>query len=149
MKRNRTPTQRQLRVGEEIRHALAGVLARDALRDPVLRGVSITVTEVRASPDLRNATAFVMPLGGTDMQDVAAALTRAAPFLRGEIARNLRLRYTPRLVFEIDESFNQADRIDALLRRPEVARDLGGAHDVSNADESQGDHAGKGHEDGA
>ncbi len=118
------PTQRQLRVGEELRHVLAGVLARGELRDPALQDLSITVTQVRISPDLRNATAYVMPLGGDRAADSLAALRRAAPFLRGQVARSVDLRLVPQLDFAIDTSFDHAQRIDGLLRRPEVARDL-------------------------
>ena len=110
------PSQRQLRVGEEIRHALARILARGGLRDPDLFDVAITVTEVRASPDLRHATAFVTPLGGADMDRVVAALKRAAPYLQGQVGRELRLRFTPSLAFEADRSFDEANRIDRLLR---------------------------------
>lgn len=124
MAKNRQPSQRQLRVGEALRHALSGILERGNLRDPALRNVSITVTEVRASPDLKNATAFVMPLGGEAADDIVEALTRAAPFLRGVIAKEVELRHVPRLQFEVDRSFGEADHIDALLRRPQVARDL-------------------------
>jgi len=117
------PSQRQLRVGEALRHALADVLARDMLRDPDLAGVSITVTEVRVSPDLKQATAYVMPLGGGDPAPVLDALGRAAPFLQGEASRAVRLKFTPRLRFAADRSFDYADRIDAVLRRPSVRRD--------------------------
>ena len=110
------PSQRQLRVGEEIRHALARVLTRGGLRDPELFDVAITVTEVRMSPDLRHATAFVTPLGGAEIERVVAALKRAAPFLQGQVGRDLRLRFTPTLAFEPDRSFEQAGRIDRLLR---------------------------------
>jgi ribosome-binding factor A len=110
------PSQRQLRVGEEIRHMLAQILARGALRDPDLFDVTITVTEVRMSPDLRHATAFVTPLGGADMERVVAALKRAAPFLQRQVGRELRLRFTPALAFEADRSFDEASRIDRLLR---------------------------------
>jgi ribosome-binding factor A len=118
------PSQRQLRVGEELRHVLADILTRGVVRDPEVDGVSITVTEVRVSPDLRNATAMVIPLGGADMDRVVAALRRASAFLRHEVARNVTLRYIPALTFEPDRSFDAAARVDALLRRPAVARDL-------------------------
>jgi len=118
------PSQRQLRVGEEIRHALSVVFERGLLRDPVLFGVSVTVSEVRISPDLRNATVFVMPLGGDDLDGVVEALRRAAPFLRGEIARSVKLRYAPQLSFHADATFEQARLIDNLLSDPAVARDL-------------------------
>ena len=117
-------SQRQLRVGEELRHALARILRDGECRDPVLENASITVTEVRMSPDLRNATAFVMPLAGSNSTEVVAGLERSAPFLKGLLAREVQLRNTPNLVFALDDSFDQADRISALLTRPEVARDL-------------------------
>ncbi len=116
---------RQLRVGEEIRHALAAVIGRGELRDPELRGLAITVSEVRVSADLRHATAFVLPLGGAAVEVIVKALTRAAPFLRGEVARAINLRHAPEIVFVPDTSFDYASRIDATLRRPEVRRDLG------------------------
>jgi ribosome-binding factor A len=117
-------SQRQLRVGEELRHLLAALLERGEMRDPELRGVSITVTAVDASPDLRNATVFIMPLGGVDEGRVLAAMRRAAPWFRGQVGERAGLRYAPELRFEIDRTFDEADRIGALLRRPDVARDL-------------------------
>lgn len=116
---SKAPGQRQLRVGEEIRHALSEVLARGELRDPDLVDVSLTVSEVRISPDLRNATAFVMPLGGVgeDRAALLAALGRAATFLRGRVGKVVRLRFTPGLSFQMDASFDEARKIDALLRR--------------------------------
>jgi ribosome-binding factor A len=134
MAKSRAPSQRQLRVGEEIRHALAEVFERDGLRDPVLRGRAITVTEVQASPDLKNVTAFVTPLGGEDTAEVVIALRRASAYLRGEIGRRLRLRHTPNLLFEADLTFDQASHIDALLRQPNVSRDIDGL--ASNLDET-------------
>ena len=123
--RNRSePGQRQLRVGEELRHALSRILARRELRDPALQDVTVTVTEVRMSPDLRNATAFVMPLAGAHAADVITGLRRGAAFLRGQIAREVPLRYTPGLAFELDTSFDHANRINEILHRPEVERDL-------------------------
>lgn len=118
------PSQRQLRVGEEIRHALSRLLRDGACRDPVLRAADITVTEVRVSPDLRNATAFVMPLGGKDAGGIVAALGRSAGFLRGLLGRMMQLRRVPALAFTLDPSFDAADRIARLLARPEVRRDL-------------------------
>lgn len=118
------PSQRQLRVGEEIRHMLAQVLTRGDLRDPDLFDVTITVTEVRMSPDLRHATAFVTPLGGAEMERTVAALRRAAPFLQRQVGRELRLRFTPTLAFEADRSFDEAGKIDRLLR--EIDHDGGG-----------------------
>lgn len=133
-KKSKAPTQRQLRVGEEVRHILAGVLGRGDLHDPILAGKSITVSEVRTSPDMRHATAYVMPLGGTgDVSEIIGALNHAAPFLSHEIGRRLTTKFTPRVHFERDPTFEEAQRIDAILRRPGVARDLaeGGADDES------------------
>lgn len=116
--------QRQRRVGEELRHLIARMLRDGECRDPVLHDASITVSEVRLSPDLRNATVFVMPLGGAGAGEILPALRRAAPYLRGLAARDLALRYAPELVFALDETFDQAGRIAALLALPEVERDL-------------------------
>jgi len=120
----RAPSQRQLRVGEALRHALARMLTHRELRDPALRDIDITVTEVRVSPDLRSVTAFVMPLGGRHTSEALAALERGAPFLRGRLAREVAMRYTPTLHFALDTSFDHASRIEALLHRPEIERDL-------------------------
>ena len=117
------PSQRQLRVGEVLRHALVEVLARGELRDPVLADVSITVTEVRVSPDLKAATAFVMPLGGREQANIVAALDRCGPYLRGQIGRMAGLRYTPTLRFRVDQSFDRAQEIERLLQRVEVRSD--------------------------
>lgn len=114
--RSGAPSQRQLRVGEEVRHALARVLERGNIRDPGLAGVSVTVTEVRVSPDLRNATAFVVPLGGGETEPVLAALNRARPYLRRAIGQAVKLRSVPDLKFEADASFDTAARIDSLLK---------------------------------
>jgi len=119
-----TASQRQLRVGEELRHALATLLRPGELRDPALREANITVTEVRVSPDLKNATAFVMPLAGVNSDEVMAGLKRSAPFLRNRVAHMVELRQAPNLGFAIDSAFDNAARIEALLRRPEIARDL-------------------------
>jgi ribosome-binding factor A len=119
------PSQRQLRVGEELRHALAHLLERGELRDPALHDITVTVTEVRVSPDLKNATAYVMPLGGGHAPEVVAALKRSAPYVRGALARAVQLRHAPQIGFALDTSFDHASRIDALLHRPDVARDLG------------------------
>jgi ribosome-binding factor A len=122
--RHRAPSQRQLRVGELIRHALAEMLGRGEVRDPDLEGLVVTITEVRPSPDLRTATVFVMPLGGVGGELVLGALGRAAPFIRGRIAREVDLRFAPELRFALDETFDEATRIEKLLRSPRVARDL-------------------------
>jgi ribosome-binding factor A len=118
------PGQRPLRVGEAIRHALAAMLAEGRVHDPALDGVSLTVTEARVSPDLRTVLIFVMPLGGAGGTEAIAALARAAPYLRGEIARAVRLKFAPTLRFALDRSFDASDRVAALLGDPRVARDL-------------------------
>ena len=109
-------SQRQLRVGEMLRHALSAILNRGELRDPDLAGKSVTVTEVRMSPDLRNATVFVQPLGGGDVAKILAALGRAAPFLKRQVAAEVELRYAPSFSFTADTSFDHATRIEALLK---------------------------------
>jgi ribosome-binding factor A len=121
---NKPPTQRQLRVAEEIRHVLAGIFARTEFRDPELAGVLITVTEVRISPDLKHATAFVTRLGRSDVDKCLPALKRAAPFIRAQIAREIRLRVAPDVSFQPDTALDYAMHIDELLHKPEVARDL-------------------------
>ncbi|MEL6213512.1 MAG: 30S ribosome-binding factor RbfA [Pseudomonadota bacterium] len=126
------PSQRQLRAGELIRHALVEIFQREDLRDPALAGVSITVSEVRASPDLKNATVFCAPLGAglTAPEDDGArgavidALNKSSAYLRGLLGRRIDLKYTPALSFRGDDSFQEARRIDALLDSPEVRRDL-------------------------
>ncbi len=123
-RRDRAPSQRQLRVAEDIRHALARIMDRTNFREPLLAETSITVTEVRLSPDLRQATVFVMPLGGTNQDPVVAALNHAASFLRGNLAHEVSMRHLPALVFTIDETFAEASRVTDLLHRPDVARDL-------------------------
>jgi ribosome-binding factor A len=120
----RPPSQRQLRVGEELRHRLAELLRPGELRDPALHDANITVTEVRLSPDLRNATAFVMPLGGANAEEILSGLRRSAPFLKSRLARLIELRHMPNLAFAFDNAFDSAARISALLARPEVERDL-------------------------
>jgi ribosome-binding factor A len=124
IKPERSVTQRRLRVGEELRHALSGILRRGECRDPALRDASVAVTEIRLGSDLRNATVFVMPLGGANATEIVAGLKRSTAFLKRRVAREVVLRYTPNLIFELDLSFDQADRITALLARPEVERDL-------------------------
>ena len=118
------PSQRQLRVGEEIRHVLAGIFARNEFRDPDLATATITVTEVRISPDLRRATAFVARLGRSDVDALLPALKRAAPYLRGQLAHALRLRVAPDLSFQPDQTLEEATKINRLLHTPDVARDL-------------------------
>ena len=122
--RSGEPSQRQLRVGEELRHALAQLLRPGALRDPALYDANVTVTEVQISPDLRNATAFVMPLAGANTADVLAGLKRSAPFLKARVARAVRLRHVPNLSFALDSAFDSAERIAAILHSEAVERDL-------------------------
>ena len=117
-------SQRQLRVGELIRHALADMLTRGEVHDPVLEGHLITVPEVSMAADLRLATIYVMPLGGRDAKAVLEALDRNKKFLRGEIAHRVNLKFAPEIRFRIDERFDEAERIEKLLRTPEVRRDL-------------------------
>ena len=119
------PGQRQLRVGEELRHVLAEVLGRDALRDPAMQGVSVTVSEVRVSPDLRRATAYVMPLGGGEVGNVIDALNRAAGYIRGRVSRMVNMKFSPSFVFEADTAFDEASRINALLRQAKPDEDDG------------------------
>lgn len=139
-RRAKPPSQRQLRVGEEIRHLLSDILGHGSLRDPVLTEANITVSEVRVSPDLRNATAYVSQLGGGEMADVLAALKRATPHLRSRLGRELKLRHTPDLRFEADRSFDEAARIEALLRQPRVQRDLdSGAEADAETDGNDGE----------
>ena len=123
-RRGDPPSQRQLRVGEELRHAVVEILARGHFRDPVLDGAQVTVTEVRISPDLRNATAFVVPFGGGDSKELVTALNRAAGFFRGRLAQAVKLRVSPNIHFEVDTTFEKAKRIEQLLHDPRVARDV-------------------------
>ncbi len=137
----KAPSQRQLRVGEEVRHTIAWTLERGEVRDPDVQGVPITVTEVRISPDLRNATAFVVPLGGgttSDIEKLLKGLNRAVPFFRKVIARSVQLRTVPKLNFISDMSFDEASHIDRLLRDPVVARDVKSAVDDDQDDDLDG-----------
>jgi ribosome-binding factor A len=117
-------SQRQLRVGELIRHALADMLTRGEVHDPVLEGHMITVPEVRMTADLRLATIYIMPLGGRDVDAVIEALDRNKRFLRGELAHRVNLKFAPDIRFRADERFDEAERIEKLLRTPAVQRDL-------------------------
>jgi ribosome-binding factor A len=118
------PSQRQLRAGELVRHALAEIFSRGEVHDPVIQAHTITVPEVRMSSDLRLATIYVMPLGGRDEEAVLTALDRNKRYLRGEIARRVNLKFAPDIRFRIDERFDEAERIEKLLRTPAVKRDL-------------------------
>jgi ribosome-binding factor A len=117
-------SQRQLRVGETVRHAIADILSHGSVHDQDLEGHIVTVPEVRMSPDLKLATVYVMPLGGRDTDIVIAALERNKKFLRGEVARRVNLKFAPDLRFRADERFDEAERIEKLLRTPAVQRDI-------------------------
>ena len=118
------PSQRQLRVGELLRHALSDVLRRDDVRDPDLVGVSVTITQVIPSPDMRHATVFCEPLGGKNAGPVIKALNRHKGFLRGEMGRMIELKFTPELRFIEDVSFAEAERIETILKSPRVQKDI-------------------------
>ncbi len=117
-------SQRQLRVGETVRHAVADILVNGSVHDQDLEGHIITVPEVRMSPDLKLATIYVMPLGGRDTEIVIAALERNKKFLRGEVARRVNLKFAPDIRFRVDDRFDEAERIEKLLRTPAVQKDL-------------------------
>ncbi|TAK98175.1 MAG: 30S ribosome-binding factor RbfA [Rhodospirillaceae bacterium] len=134
--RSKPPGQRQLRVGEEIRHVLAYIFERETLRDPALANVRLTVTEVRPSADLRHARVYVVPLGGGDMPKILDGLARVKPFLRREMAARVNMRFIPDLSFAADNSFDEAAHILQLLHKPEVARDLQ-PHDSADGDDGQ------------
>lgn len=138
------PSQRQLRVGEEIRHTLADIFRRGEFRDPELMDLNVTVSEVRISPDLKNATAFVMPLGGSK-PELVAALNRASAFLRTHVAHEMRLPYAPRLSFQLDTSFDYAEKIDRILHDPHVARDMTGTRGPVVTADAEEDEAGDDH----
>jgi ribosome-binding factor A len=118
------PTQRQLRVGEMLRHALADVLRENDIRDPDLDGVSVTITQIKPSPDMRYATVYCEPLGGGNAKEIVAALNRHKGFLRGEMGHRIAMKFTPDLRFVEDESFAEAQKIETILKSPEVQRDL-------------------------
>ncbi len=127
------PSQRQLRAGEVVRHALVEILRDEDVADPALAGVSVTLTEVRISPDLKHALCFIEPLGGEHAAEVTAGLNRCARFLRGRLGHTIELRFTPELKFIHDESFAEAQRMERLFHDPKVAQDLADPSD-SDAD---------------
>jgi ribosome-binding factor A len=128
------PSQRQLRVGEMLRHALAQILSRSDIRDPELDGVSVTITQVKPSPDMRYATVYCAPLGGQNTDRIIAALNRHKGFLRGEMGHMISTKFTPDLRFVEDQSFAEAEKIENLLKSPQVQRDL--AHSDDDQDDS-------------
>lgn len=133
------PSQRQLRVGEEIRHVLSGIFGRGEFRDPDLATAHVTVTEVRIGPDLKRATVFFSRLGRSDADALLPALVRATPYLRGQVAKAVRLRIAPDLTFTPDLALDYAMKIDELMHRPEIARDLQKAPDPQKAQGLQKD----------
>jgi ribosome-binding factor A len=128
------PSQRMLRVGELVRHALATLFARGDIEDEALAGAVVTVPEVRMTPDLKIANAYVMPLGGTHADEIVAALNRHRKFIRGRVAPLIDLKYAPEVRFFVDDTFEEAGRIDALLRSDRVRRDLDDDTEDSNED---------------
>lgn len=129
------PSQRMLRVGELVRHAMSELLTRGELNDPVLDTHVVTVPRVKMSPDLKLATVYVMPLGGQDGEAVLSALDRHRKFLRGEVARKINLKFAPDVRFRIDDSFDNAAHIDQLLNSPQVRRDLPAAPPPGDAND--------------
>src|ERR1700744_4301764 len=129
------PSQRQLRVGEALRHALADVLYRHEIRDPELEGVSVTITQIKPSPDMRYATVYCEPLGGKHAKEIVAALNRHKGFLRGEMGRLITMKFTPELRFVEDESFAEAEKIETILKSERVSRDLAAEDGDEEADE--------------
>ena len=132
---NAGPTQRQLRVGEMLRHALADVLRRDEIRDPDLAGISVTITQVKPSPDMRHATVFCEPLGGKNAKPVIAALNKHKGFLRGELGHLITMKFTPDLRFVEDESFAEAQKIETILKSERVSRDLAAGHEDEDGED--------------
>ena len=130
----RPPSQRQLRVGELIRHAVAELLARGEIMDDEVSRLMITVPEVRVSPDLRNATVYITPLGGGDPKTAEKAMGRHARWLRGQVAHRINLKFAPDLTFRYDDRFDETAHIDALLHSPDVARDLAGNDEGDDSD---------------
>ena len=128
------PSQRQLRVGEMLRHALSEILRETDIRDPDLIGVSVTVTQVKPSPDMRHATVFVEPLGGKNAATIVAALNRHKGFVRGQMGRVIDLKFTPELRFVEDTSFAEAERIERILHSEKVARDLAVPDEAEESD---------------
>ena len=128
------PSQRMLRVGELVRHALAALFARGDIEDEALAGAVVTVPEVRMTPDLKIANAYVMPLGGAHADEIVAALNRHRKFIRGRVAPLIDLKFAPEIRFYVDDTFEEAGRIDALLRSDRVRRDLDDDTDDSDED---------------
>lgn len=145
--RGKAPSQRQLRVGEELRHALSRIFARGGFADPALSGANVTVSEVRVSPDLKSARAYVTPLGGGDVAATVVALNRAAGFVRARLGEELVLRYLPRIAFEADLTFDHAMHMQSVMDRPRVRQDLADLGDgrQSSGSDEPGNQGGDGH----
>jgi ribosome-binding factor A len=133
-RRDAGPSQRQLRVGEMLRHALAEILNRNEIRDPDLDGISVTITQIKPSPDMRYATVYCEPLGGENAKQIIAALNRHKGFLRGEMGHRITMKFTPDLRFVEDESFAEAQKIETILKSPEVQRDLSASDEDEEED---------------
>ena len=131
------PSQRALRVGELVRHALAAMFARGDIEDDALRGAVITVPEVRMSPDLKLANAYIMPLGGQHAEEIVTALNRHRKFIRGQVAPQINLKFAPEVKFFVDETFAEAGRIEAILRSDKVKRDLAAGDSSPDGDEDE------------
>jgi len=127
--RNLGPSQRQLRVGEALRHAIAQILNRNEIRDPDLEGVSVTITQVKPSADMRYATVYCEPLGGQHAKEIVAALNRHKGFIRGEMGHLIETKFTPELRFVEDDSFAEAQKIETILKSERVSRDLAASED--------------------
>jgi ribosome-binding factor A len=131
------PSQRQLRAGELVRHALVEILREEDLEDAALKGVSVTVTEVRVSPDLKHALVYVEPLGGLNATEVVAGMNRVTKFLRGRLGHSIEMRATPALRFVHDETFAEAERMSRLLNDPRVRRDVEAPDEDASEPESE------------
>lgn len=134
--REKGPSQRQLRVGEMLRHALSQILVRGDIRDPDLEGVSVTITQVKPSGDMRHATVFCEPLGGKNADKIIKALNRHKAFIRGEMGHMITLKFTPELRFIEDDSFAEAEKIENLLKSERVARDLAAKAEAGPEDDN-------------
>ncbi len=137
-RQDRGPSQRMLRVGEALRHALAEVLYRNEIRDPDLEGVSVTITQVKPSADMRYATVYCEPLGGQNGAVIVAALNRHKGFLRGEMGKRIATKFTPDLRFVEDQSFAEAEKIETILKSPLVARDLSASDEDESSEDDNG-----------
>jgi ribosome-binding factor A len=132
--RNIGPSQRQLRVGEALRHAIAQILSRNEIRDPDLESISVTITQVKPSADMRYATVYCEPLGGQHAKEIVAALNRHKGFVRGQMGHLIETKFTPELRFVEDDSFAEAQKIETILKSERVSRDLSAQDEESDSD---------------